>query len=171
MASRELLDGQIVPEEVRANGILRLHLVFAPGMVYASNDGVSANTNSLSAFSDKSQGFFGGIVSTIAERLAEIQGEKSSRQFAMSLGISPSTWWEYLQGREPPMSVLILIGKKLGIDVWWLSTGEGPKYFRRDACVGITLSDELGSMIARLEELRSRVEEMEMELRERMHPE
>jgi transcriptional regulator with XRE-family HTH domain len=61
----------------------------------------------------------------ISDRLKEIMGEASQREFAKSLNISPSTLWEYLNGRIPPADFIIRVCETYRICEHWLLTGQG----------------------------------------------
>lgn len=62
----------------------------------------------------------------IAYRLKQILGDRSQRKFAKSVGISPSTLWEYLQGRTPPADFIARVCEQERVSLKWLMTGEGP---------------------------------------------
>ena len=67
----------------------------------------------------------------ISDRLKEIQGKMSVREFAQALDISSSSIHGYLQGRTPPVEVIVLICGRFDVSPWWLLTGEGVKNRRR----------------------------------------
>lgn len=65
-------------------------------------------------------------MSTIAERLQILRGDKSRRSFADFLGIPPSTLKNYEQGdTSPPLETLELVCEKMFISRRWLLLGEG----------------------------------------------
>ena len=56
----------------------------------------------------------------------------SMRQFAKELGISPSTFHEYLKGRTPPADLLVRICERFNVSETWLLTGEGPMFREKE---------------------------------------
>ncbi len=63
----------------------------------------------------------------ISYRLRLVMGDMSQREFAKALEISPSTLWEYLNGRIPPADFIVRVCDTFQICERWLLTGEGPK--------------------------------------------
>ncbi len=61
------------------------------------------------------------------KKLIEVTGY-SMRQFAKELGISPSTFHEYIKGRTPPADLLVRICERFNVSESWLLTGEGPMF-------------------------------------------
>lgn len=61
-----------------------------------------------------------------ADRMKTIIGDRSQREFAKSLNISPSTLWEYLKGRIPPADLIARICEQYGVSEAWILSGEGP---------------------------------------------
>ena len=100
---------------------------------------------------------------SISDRLRELQAGMSARKFASLLGMKTTTLWEYLHGREPPASTVVLICRKMNVRVWWLLTGEGPKYGRdADGSSEASLRDELQDLTNRLNLLVARMDETEV---------
>ncbi|MDA8388443.1 MAG: helix-turn-helix domain-containing protein [Nitrospiraceae bacterium] len=62
----------------------------------------------------------------ITHRLKQIIGDRSQREFAKSLGISPSTLWEYLKGRTPPADFIARVCERENVSLKWLMRGEDP---------------------------------------------
>ncbi|MFH2012572.1 MAG: S24 family peptidase [Pseudomonadota bacterium] len=62
---------------------------------------------------------------TFADKILKIMGTLSQREFARRLEISPSTLWEYLQGRTPPADFIARVCEQFNINESWLLTGEG----------------------------------------------
>ena len=60
-----------------------------------------------------------------SDRLKIVQGQRSQREFAKALNISPSTLWEYMQGRIPPVDVIARICECEGLSEKWLLSGKG----------------------------------------------
>ena len=65
--------------------------------------------------------------SDISYRLRVVMGDMSQREFAKVLEISPSTLWEYLNGRVPPADFIVRVCAHFQICERWLLTGEGPR--------------------------------------------
>ncbi len=61
-----------------------------------------------------------------ANRFKTIIGDRSQREFAKSLNISPSTLWEYLKGRIPPADLVARICEQYGVSEKWILSGDGP---------------------------------------------
>lgn len=69
---------------------------------------------------------------TTTDRLLEIIDEKESGKvtiFADKAGIPKSTFHAYKQGRDPSAEHLVRISECYGVNIHWLLTGEGEKYF------------------------------------------
>jgi transcriptional regulator with XRE-family HTH domain len=64
---------------------------------------------------------------SIEDRLKEIMGTSSGREFANSLGKSSTTVNQYLHGRIPPADFIVLVCERHQVEPRWLLTGEGPK--------------------------------------------
>ena len=65
--------------------------------------------------------------SGITDRLIQIKGRKSQREFAFSLNMSPSTLNEYIKGRTPSLELVARICRRFNVNANWLLTGIGPK--------------------------------------------
>lgn len=69
---------------------------------------------------------------SIVERLWELAGGRGRgniTRFAETLGVLPNRLNQYLNGRRKPGGDFYqLLYKKLGVNINWLLTGEGPKY-------------------------------------------
>ena len=63
----------------------------------------------------------------IAERLAEVRGGRSQRQFAMDLGVFQQNINRYERGSTPHPDFLITLALSEGISVDWLLFGKGKK--------------------------------------------
>jgi len=63
----------------------------------------------------------------IADRLAEVRGERSQRQFAMDLGVFQQNINRYERGSTPHPDFLITLALNEGISVDWLLFGKGKK--------------------------------------------
>jgi len=63
----------------------------------------------------------------IAERLAEVRGERSQRQFAHELGVFQQNINRYERGSTPHPDFLITLALNEGISVDWLLFGKGKK--------------------------------------------
>ena len=63
----------------------------------------------------------------IAERLAEVRGDRSQRQFAMDLGVFQQNINRYERGSTPHPDFLITLALTEGISVDWLLFGKGKK--------------------------------------------
>ncbi len=63
----------------------------------------------------------------IAERLAEVRGDRSQRQFAMDLGVFQQNINRYERGSTPHPDFLITLALVEGISVDWLLFGKGRK--------------------------------------------
>jgi hypothetical protein len=100
---------------------------------------------------------------SISERLRELQGEMSARKFAKELDLKVTTLWEYLRGREPPAAVIVTIARKLNLRVWWLLTGEGPKYGvgSEDGPYETSICRELREIRVRIDALQSWLDQCE----------
>lgn len=63
------------------------------------------------------------------ERVREVVGSNSARSFARSLNISDNILRKYMDGKsDPSRANLIAIARLGGVNLEWLSTGDGPKY-------------------------------------------
>ena len=63
----------------------------------------------------------------LPERLAEVRGDRSQRQFAMDLGVFQQNVNRYERGSTPHPDFLITLALKEGISVDWLLFGKGRK--------------------------------------------
>jgi len=64
------------------------------------------------------------ICRRIANIRLEMDGPRGKSAFAARLGLSPSTYEYYEQGRVPPAPVLVKIANLAGVDLRWLLTGK-----------------------------------------------
>jgi transcriptional regulator with XRE-family HTH domain len=92
---------------------------------------------------------------TIGDRLKKIMEGSSGREFANSLGKSPSTVDQYLKGRIPPADFIVLVCERHQVEPKWLLTGEGPMRLGNGPEVLISRIDEdlLEAVIEESEEL------------------
>ena len=63
----------------------------------------------------------------IADRLADVRGDRSQRQFAMDLGVFQQNINRYERGSTPHPDFLITLALNEGISVDWLLFGKGKK--------------------------------------------
>jgi len=56
----------------------------------------------------------------------------SMRQFAKEIGVSPSTFYEYMKGRTPPADIIVRICKRFNVSERWLLTGEGEMFLEKE---------------------------------------
>jgi hypothetical protein len=72
----------------------------------------------------------------ISRRLREIReelfGEHGGPELARRLNLPARTWYRYETGATVPAEVLLGFVEQTGSDPWWVLSGEGPKYRRRD---------------------------------------
>jgi transcriptional regulator with XRE-family HTH domain len=61
----------------------------------------------------------------LKERLAEIRGDRSQRQFARDLGVFQQNVNRYENGTTPHTDFLITLAMKEGISIDWLLLGKG----------------------------------------------
>lgn len=61
----------------------------------------------------------------IAERLAELRGERSQRQFARDLGVFQQNVNRYENGTTPHTDFLLTVATKENISLDWLLLGKG----------------------------------------------
>ena len=61
----------------------------------------------------------------IAERLAEVRGDRSQRQFAMDVGVFQQNINRYERGSTPHPDFLLNLALKEGVSVDWLLFGLG----------------------------------------------
>jgi transcriptional regulator with XRE-family HTH domain len=61
----------------------------------------------------------------LSERLAEVRGERSQRQFARDLGVFQQNVNRYESGTTPHTDFLITLALKEGISLDWLLLGKG----------------------------------------------
>ncbi|MCU8103488.1 helix-turn-helix transcriptional regulator [Shewanella sp. SM101] len=63
------------------------------------------------------------------ERVREVVGSNSARSFARDLNISDNILRKYMDGKsDPSRANLIAIARLGGVNLEWLSTGDGPKF-------------------------------------------
>jgi len=67
----------------------------------------------------------------LSERLAQIRGERSQRQFARDLGVFQQNVNRYENGTTPHTDFLITLAIKENISIDWLLLGKG-RMHRRD---------------------------------------
>jgi hypothetical protein len=79
-----------------------------------------------------------GIRTQIAERLREIRqelfGERGGPELARRLNLPARTWYNYETGIGVSIPAEVLLGfiEQTGADPWWVLSGKGSKYRRRD---------------------------------------
>ena len=61
----------------------------------------------------------------LPERLAQIRGDRSQRQFARDLGVFQQNVNRYEQGTTPHADFLITLATREGISLDWLLLGKG----------------------------------------------
>jgi len=61
----------------------------------------------------------------IPERLAELRGERSQRQFARDLGVFQQNVNRYENGTTPHTDFLLTVAMKEGVSLDWLLLGKG----------------------------------------------
>lgn len=61
----------------------------------------------------------------LSERLSEVRGERSQRQFARDLGVFQQNVNRYESGTTPHTDFLITLALKEGISLDWLLLGKG----------------------------------------------
>ena len=61
----------------------------------------------------------------LPERLAEVRGERSQRQFARELGVFQQNVNRYESGTTPHTDFLIQLAVREGISIDWLLLGKG----------------------------------------------
>jgi transcriptional regulator with XRE-family HTH domain len=61
----------------------------------------------------------------IAERLAELRGERSQRQFARDLGVFQQNVNRYENGTTPHTDFLLTVAMKENVSLDWLLLGKG----------------------------------------------
>jgi transcriptional regulator with XRE-family HTH domain len=61
----------------------------------------------------------------LKERLAQIRGDRSQRQFARDLGVFQQNVNRYENGTTPHTDFLITLAMKEGISIDWLLLGKG----------------------------------------------
>ncbi|MBW2316094.1 MAG: helix-turn-helix transcriptional regulator [Deltaproteobacteria bacterium] len=61
----------------------------------------------------------------IAERLAELRGERSQRQFARDLGVFQQNVNRYENGTTPHTDFLLTVATKENVSLDWLLLGKG----------------------------------------------
>jgi transcriptional regulator with XRE-family HTH domain len=61
----------------------------------------------------------------LKERLAEIRGDRSQRQFARDLGVFQQNVNRYENGTTPHTDFLMTLAMKEGISIDWLLLGKG----------------------------------------------
>jgi phage repressor protein C with HTH and peptisase S24 domain len=75
----------------------------------------------------KKVGCFVGEHTTFLSRLQLVLGEESARSFAQRAEILPATFHNYIKGTsEPTRPVMIAIAETAGVNIEWLTTGQGP---------------------------------------------
>lgn len=100
----------------------------------------------------------------IVDRLKEIQGEMSVREFARALDVGSSTIHGYLCGRTPPVEIVVRVCERFNISPWWLMTGEGAKTRKKVAEIE-RIMDALDKNALAMEMVKLIVEMDEVELR------
>lgn len=67
----------------------------------------------------------------LAERLAEVRGERSQRQFARDLGVFQQNVNRYESGTTPHTDFLITLALKENVSLDWLLLGRGKMHRSR----------------------------------------
>ncbi|NQZ96578.1 MAG: helix-turn-helix transcriptional regulator [Myxococcales bacterium] len=67
------------------------------------------------------------VKKSLPDRLAEVRGDRSQRQFAMDLGVFQQNINRYERGSTPHPDFLITLALTEGISVDWLLLGKGKK--------------------------------------------
>jgi len=88
----------------------------------------------------------------ITERLRELQGNKSLRDFAEEVDINQSTLHNYLRGRTPPANIVAHICRQLFVNPEWLLLGTGPKFSDEPGAAGPLNLDLMREVIETVEE-------------------
>lgn len=65
-------------------------------------------------------------IGSFPERLEQVIGEQSVRQFAHEIGLSEGAVRAFKQGRIPRADDALAIARYRGVDLMWLLSGEGP---------------------------------------------
>ena len=65
------------------------------------------------------------IKKKLPERLAEVRGERSQRQFARDLGVFQQNVNRYENGTTPHTDFLIILATKENVSLDWLLLGKG----------------------------------------------
>jgi hypothetical protein len=77
-----------------------------------------------------------GVMAEISRRLREVRqelfGEQGGPELARRLNLPARTWYNYETGVSVPAEVLLAFVEQTGADPWWVLSGEGAKYRRRD---------------------------------------
>ncbi|SDQ18112.1 Phage repressor protein C, contains Cro/C1-type HTH and peptisase s24 domains [Pseudovibrio sp. Tun.PSC04-5.I4] len=60
------------------------------------------------------------------QRLEQIQSDSSARLFAQKAGVSEGTLRSIRKGSSPTLETLLAICRGAGVNIGWLTTGEGP---------------------------------------------
>jgi len=94
------------------------------------------------------------LTARICEVRASTFGSRGRAKFARALGVSPSTYNYYEQGRIPPMPVLLKMSEVSGVDLRWLLTGRFPA-----GDTGGVISPEQAKILSRMSTLLPRREE------------
>lgn len=68
----------------------------------------------------------------LKKRLLLLKGNRSIKEFAEILNLPASTVYYYLNGREPTLSFLLRVSKKLNVNEEWLLTGKGNIFKEKD---------------------------------------
>lgn len=67
------------------------------------------------------------VTSELANRLRELQGAQSARNYARQLGLGEATYRKLLAGGNPRLDTLLQIQRNAGVSLQWLATGEGSR--------------------------------------------
>ncbi|MCH4295606.1 LexA family transcriptional regulator [Shewanella sp. 3B26] len=67
-------------------------------------------------------------IGSLPERINELIGDDSIREFARSIGLSEGALRMHLKGRTPKLAEVIKMARYRGVNLEWLATGKGPKH-------------------------------------------
>ncbi|MEZ6233365.1 MAG: helix-turn-helix transcriptional regulator [Phycisphaerales bacterium] len=103
--------------------------------------------------------------SSLHNRLEHAVGERTYRQVADLTGVHAENVRRYMQGQAPSLAFVVAFCRSLGISADWLLTGQGPMLaadVRGHALRSAGPTDLLGAMADRLEQMRGRLERVEL---------
>ncbi|MCA9287832.1 MAG: helix-turn-helix transcriptional regulator [Phycisphaerales bacterium] len=103
--------------------------------------------------------------SPLHNRLEHAVGDRTYRQVADLTGVHAENVRRYMQGQAPSLAFVVAFCRSLGISADWLLTGQGPMLaadVRGHALRSAGPTDLLGAMADRLENMRGRLERVEL---------